>query len=265
MHPVVNIALRAARDAAEMVGHAVDRLDRIRVLDDDPVNPATSMSHDVERTLLYHLQKAYPDYSIQSRLSGHTAGRDTDNTWLIDPLHGSGNFIRGLGHCCISLALQSGNRISHAVLINPLLKEEFTASRGSGAQLNASRLRVSRQERLQHAWVGLAPTRTGREPNDTLLALQDRLLEGDNQLRIIGCPPLDIAYVASGKLDAGWTDESDSISLAAARLILQESGALFSDENGNPAMQGKEWLYGTPRCYKQLLQLRQALGASRKV
>ncbi len=260
MHPVINIALRAARDAAEMVYHAVDRLDRIQVLDDDPVNPATSMGQDVERTLLYHLQKAYPDHNFLSRLSGHIKGRDEDNTWLIDPLHGSGNFVRGLGHCCISLTLKSGNRISHAVLINPLLKEEFTASRGSGAQLNASRLRVSRKERLQQAWVGLAPTRTGTEHGSQFLALQDRLLEGDNQLRINGCPPLDLAYVASGKLDAGWTDETDEISLAAARLILQESGALFSDENGNPAMQGKESLYGTPRCYRQLLQLRQALG-----
>jgi myo-inositol-1(or 4)-monophosphatase len=260
MHPVVNIALRAARDAAEMVGHAVDRLDRIRVLDDDPVHPATSMAHDVERTLLYHLQKAYPDYSIHSRLSGHVAGRDQDNTWLIDPLHSSGNFIRGLGHCCISLALQNGSRIQHAVLINPMLKEEFTASRGGGAQLNATRLRVGRQERLNHAYVGLAPSLSDREHKQTFLSLQDRLLEGDNQLRISGCPPLDIAYVASGKLDAGWTDETDTVSLAATRLILQESGALFSDENGNPAMQGAESLYGTPRCYKQLLQLRQALG-----
>lgn len=260
MHPVVNIALRAARDAAEMVHHAVDRLDRIRILDDDPVQPATSMAQDVERTLLYHLQKSYPDYSVHSRLSGQVAGRDQENTWLIDPLHGSGNFIRGLGHCCISLALQTGNRVQHAVLINPLLKEEFTASRGGGAQLNTSRVRVGRRERLQHAFVGLSPVRNGAEHKKTFLSLQDRLLEGDNQLRISGCAPLDMAYVASGKLDAGWTDETDTVSLAAARLILQESGALFSDERGNPAMQGEESLYGTPRCYRQLLQLRQALG-----
>lgn len=258
MHPVITIALRAARDAAEMVHHASDRLDRVRILENDPVQPVTSMHRDIERTLLYHLQKAYPDHGIESTLSGHTPGRNPDNTWLLDPLQGSGNFLRGLGNCCISLALRTGDRVQHAVLIDPLLKEEFTASRGNGAQHNAGRLRVGRGERLQQAWVSVAPTTEAG--HRTALPLQERLREGENQIRMSGCAPLDVVNVASGKLDAGWTDESDPIIMAAAGLILLESGALFSDETANPAMKGREWLFGTPRCYRQLLQLRQALG-----
>lgn len=265
MHPVVNIALRAARSASESIIHATDRLDRVEIIEKSGHHVITSMDHDAEKSLFYHLQKAYPDYSIHSRLSGYHAGKDENNVWLIDPLHVTSSFIRGFNHFCVSVALKSGNRIQHAVLINPTQAEEFTASRGNGAQLNKSRLRVSRQENLQQAFVSLAGTNPGKEQKRLLLGLQDRLLDADVSLRMTGCPALDVAYVASGKLDAGWTNELSECSMAAAKLILQESGALFSDEKANPALSGDELIFGTPRCFKQLLQIRQSLAQTKVV
>lgn len=256
MHPVVNIALRAALGAAETIAHATDRLDRVRILERRGSELVTSMDKDAEAALLYHLRKSYPDYSVQSRLSGYTEGRDTHNTWLIDPLDGNAGFLRGLPDFCVSLALKSGNRVSHAVVVNPLLNEAYTATRGSGAQLNKLRLRVSRQDSLQHAVVAL----DAHCDTETLLALQRELRSAEAGLRMTGCLALDVVAVAAGRMDAGWCCGRNSTRLAAALLILQESGALISDESGNPDVGGAgELVFGNPRCFKHLLKLRQSV------
>lgn len=259
MHPVVTIALRAARSAAETMTHAMDRPDRVKVLDNTPDGMITSLDHDAEKNLVYHLQKAHPDYGIVSTLGTRIDGKDRTNTWLINPLQGTDNFVHGYYHFCVSLALRSGDRITHAVMINPAQGEEFTASRGSGAQLNSTRLRVSKKDSLQHAFVAVAPADRSEKENRLLLGLQQQLQPMSCQIRQSGCAALDIAYVASGKLDAGWIAGLDTETMAAALLILQESGALFSDENANPALQGQELVCGSARTFKQLLQIRQSL------
>ncbi len=262
MHPVVTIALRAARSAAETMTHAIDRPDRVRVLDSTPGAMVTSLDHETEKNLVFHLQKAYPDHSIVSTLGTQITGKDKHNTWLINPLQGTDNFVHGYYHCCVSVALKTDDRVMHAVMINPAQNEEFTASRGSGAQLNKSRLRVSRKDSLQNAFVALAAADGSDTENRVLLGLQERLHGVAGQARISGCPALDIAYVASGKVDAGWISGLDRDAMAAALLILQESGALFSDENANPGLQGNELLCGSARTFKQLLQMRQSLAST---
>lgn len=256
MHPVVNIALRAALSAAETIAHATDRLDRVRILERRGFALVTSMDQDAEATLLYHLRKSYPDYSVQSRLSGYSEGRDTHNCWQIDPLEGNAGFLRGLPDFCVSLALKSGNRVNHAVVVNPLLNEAYTATRGAGAQLNKLRLRVSRQDALQHAMLGL----DNSGDSDILLALQHELHASQATVRMTGSRALDMVAVAAGRLDAGWCSGQDSTTLAAALLILQESGALVADARGNPDISdGKELVFGNPRCFKHLLKLRQSV------
>lgn len=260
MHPVINIALRAARSAAEQIVHVSDRLDRVSVVEDKNGMLVTSMDIDVERTLLYHLQKAYPDYSIDSRLSGFTAGADRDNVWLIDPIVSNRNFYKGYGSFCISLALKTPKGIAHGVVLNPATNQEFTASRGDGAQLNDSRVRIGKMLSLENAHVALDPDQALED--DFLPQLQAQLLALPAHVRMSGCSALDMVYVASGRLDAGWCRQQHHCSLAAAQLILLESGALLSDPQGNPQTQGsKELLFGNPKCFKHLLKIRQTLKA----
>src|SRR5690606_23914457 len=197
MHPVINIALRAARSAAEQIIHVSDRLDRVNVVDDSNGMLVTSMDIDVERTLLYHLQKAYPDYSIDSRLSGFTAGADRDNVWLIDPIVSNRNFFKGYGSFCISLALKTPKGITHGVIVNPQTNQEFAASRGDGAQLNDSRVRIGKRLSLENALVGLDPD-TGAE-DDLAPQLQSSLQALPAHVRMSGCPALDMVYLASGR------------------------------------------------------------------
>ncbi len=260
MHALVNIALRAARDAAELIARNSERLDRVKVVEQIGTQTITNMERDADRTIIYHLQKAYPDYGIDSLLSGAIEGKDVNNTWLIDAVNGGANANRGYTHFCVSIALRTGDRVTHGVLVNPLSREEFTASRGSGAQLNDGRMRVSKAETLENGFVALDAQPGDETASKLLLDLQGKLLNLQTNVRLGGASALDLAYVAAGKLDAGWTRETDPRALSAALLILQESGALISDQSGNPMTQGsRELIFGNPKCFKQLLQLRQSL------
>lgn len=262
MHAIVNIALKAARDASEVLAHNSDRLDRVHVVDDSGDQIITNMDLDSEKTIIYHLQKAYPDYGIQSRVSGTIVGRDTNNTWIIDPLCGSRNYMRGLGHFCVSVALSSAGRINHAVLINPMLREEFTASRGNGAQVNTQRLRVSKAKTLEKGVVSLDSMPTNAAHNALVMQMQEKLYDLQCDVRYTGCAALDLAFVAAGRLDAGWLAENDPSTTAAAILILQESGALISNGSGNPEISSSaELIFGNPKCFKQMLQFRQSASA----
>jgi len=260
MHAVVNIALKAARDAAEVLAHNSDRLDRVRVVEESGGQVITNMDLDAEKTILFHLLKAHPEYSIQSRVSGFTKGRDVQNMWIIDPLCGSANYRRGIPHFCVSVALSTAGRVNHAVLVNPLLREEFTASRGGGAQVNTHRLRASSARALEGGLVVLGTEATNAAHGDTLLRLQEKLQAVQCDVRLTGCPALDLAWVGAGRADAGWLGENDPASIAAALLILHESGALISDAAGNPEVSASpELVFGNLKCFKQLLQMRLAV------
>ncbi len=260
MHAIVNIALRAARDAAELIARNSERLDRVKRVDDPDHPTVTTMERDADRTLIYHLQKAYPDYSIDSRLSGMIKGKDQNNVWLIDALNGSGNANKGYTHFCVSIALKTGDRVAHGVVVNPLTRDEFTASRGAGAQLNAARLRGSKSATLDQGFVSLDAEPGGEQEHEVLLELQRKLLAVGANIRLGGSAALDLAYAAAGKLDAGWLRETDPRSLSAGLLILQEAGGLVSDHKGNPQASGsRELIFGSPKSFKHLLQMRQSL------
>ena len=259
MHAVVNIALKAARDAAEVLAHNSDRLDRVRVVEESGGQVITNMDLDSEKTILFHLQKAHPEYSIQSRVSGFTKGGDTQNVWIIDPLCGNANYRRGIPHFCVSIALSTAGRVNHAVLVNPLLREEFTASRGAGAQVNTHRLRASTARALEGGLAVLGTEADNAAHSDMLLRLQQKLYGVQCDVRLTGCPALDLAWVGAGRADAGWLGEIDPASSAAALLILHESGALISDATGNPEVSNSaELVFGNLKCFKQLLQMRLA-------
>lgn len=262
MHAVVNIALKAARDASEVLAHNSDRLDRVRVVEESGGQVITNMDLDSEKTILFHLQKAYPEYSIQSRVSGYTKGGDTQNVWIIDPLCGSANYRRGIAQFCVSIALSSAGRVNHAVLVNPILREEFTASRGAGAQVNTHRLRVSAAKSLDKGLVVLGTEASSADHSETLMRLQQKLYGLQCDVRLTGCPALDLAWVGAGRADAGWLGENDPASIAAGLLILHESGALLSDAIGNPEVaDSPELVFGNLKCFKQLLQMRMSNGA----
>ena len=143
MEPMVNIALRAARKAGNLIVRASDDLTRLRFEAKGKADFVTEVDLAAERELLYNLQNTYPDHAFICEESGRTGPDDAEYVWVIDPLDGTSNFMRGIPHYAISMACIKAGKLEHAVVLDPVKQEEFTASRGRGAQLNGRRMRVS--------------------------------------------------------------------------------------------------------------------------
>ncbi len=257
MHALVNIALRAANDAGEALAHSSERLDKVSVLDSNPDNFVTSLDENANRTILYHLDKAFPTHSIQSRVSGLKQGTDKSTTWLVDPLIGGQNLARGYPAYGVSIACEINGVLSHSVIVCPALREEITASRGKGAQINSRRIRVNAEPKLGSALFAVNASASSLELQ---LGMERNLINQGGSIRNCGVAALDLVGTAIGRLDGGWTDQKPSIGLAAALLILQEAGGLVANEAGNPnTSSANELIYGGPSVFKQLLKIRSSL------
>jgi myo-inositol-1(or 4)-monophosphatase len=257
MHPLVNIALQAARDAAEALAHSSDRLDRIKIINDDAGNFLTSMDLESEKTIIYHLQKSHPEHSIHSRATGLREGENKNTIWLIDPLIGNRNFATGHTQFGLSIACQIDGVVQHAVLACPLLREEFIATRGAGARLNSHRIRVGSRTEIEGSLLALDADSLA---NDVAIGLQSEFLKAGASPRISGCTALDMVQIAADRMQGGCAANESNLTLAAAKLVLQEAGGLVGSESSNPDISSaKELIFGNPKIFKQLSKIRQGL------
>jgi len=254
MHPLVNIALRAGRDAAGVLAQQSERLDRIRVVETEAGQQVTSVEADADKSLLYHIRAAYPNHHINSRISGEHPGKSGEPTWHLDPAIGMDNLLYGFPAFGVAVAIEINNKINHAAVLFPVLQEEFTASRGSGAQLNARRLRVRTGDELKNALIGVNPADLDAA---LLTALIRELIGKEGQFRSLGDTTLDILQVAAGRYSGGWGRASSGPGLQAALLVLQEAGGLAGTHTGRPSPGADdELLFANPKLLKQLLKLR---------
>jgi myo-inositol-1(or 4)-monophosphatase len=253
MQPMANIALRAARDAGHIIDRALDRPDLTKVEEKSPGHYVTNVARQVEREIINSLQLTYPDHGFMTALSGDQSG-DSRVVWIIDPINGSTNFVHGIPHFSISIACQIKGKVEHAVVFDPVRHEEFTASRGQGAQVNKIRIRTNTRKELEGTLIA-----TGAPGTDTdlqkAIELEIGLASAGASLRQSGCPSLDLAYVAAGRLDAVWLSGMAPWELAAGSLLIQESGGLVSDFSGAQSfMASGNITAGGPKVFKPLLQ-----------
>jgi myo-inositol-1(or 4)-monophosphatase len=254
MHPIVNIALRAAREASDIIVQASDRLDRIQVFDKGDNDYVTNVDQEVETLLISSIQKAYPEHSFLGEESGLIEGEDKSTIWYIDPIDGTRNFMRGFPHFCISMACVKNNKLEHAVILDPIRQDEFTATKGEGSRLNDTRIRVGKKTKLQE--VALSMSFAGGDHYELALALQKKIKDNIGGIRVTGSAALDLAYVASGRLDAGWVSGLKQWDVAAGILLIQEAGGLISDHQGNPdCLQSNQLVFANPKCFKPLLKV----------
>ena len=259
MESLLNVALIAARAAARNLAHGVDRLDRVIVLDDSESGFATSMDRDAERTLVYQIRKYYPEHRIESRFGGNVGGDDDKTTWLLEPLAGNRNFYSGLPCFGVAVACRIERVLRHAALIFPQTQEEFSASRGQGAQLNSRRIRTGSDTRPDGKTISL---HAHSSRNDTLRGMQHALQARSALLRQSGCPEFDLVQTAANRLGGGWCGDRAGIGVEAAGLILREAGGLLAGASGQPDLAGSdEFLFGNPRMVRELLRLRAGLDA----
>ena len=203
MQPLLNIAISAARQAGDIIIRHMEQLDRIKITEKEHKNYFSEVDIKAEQAIINTIHKAYPDHGIIAEESG-SHNEDAESVWIIDPLDGTNNYLHGFPFFSVSIALRVKNRIEHAVILDPLRHECFSASRGRGARLNDRRLRVSKQTQLSAALLA-----TGFPMHNAALATRylpsfEALFGKCAGIRRTGSAALDLAYLASGRLDGFW-------------------------------------------------------------
>ncbi|MCB1670860.1 MAG: inositol monophosphatase family protein [Gammaproteobacteria bacterium] len=253
MQALLNIALRAIRDGATALTGNFDRLDRVRLVEERDDGPLTSAHLDVETAMLMQLQKTFPKHGFQSSASRLPEPDEAGTIWFLEPLIGSANFLRGAHGFLLGLTCRVDNQIKLSVFADPLLNEEFTAVRGSGASLNGHRIRVAGHAELQDST--LAMDFTSELDREHLLHNLGQFLEQGATIRSSGNSVLDLVNVAAGRLDAGIVHKPSAIALAGAAMLLREAGGLISDAMGNPQLESNQLVFANPRLFRHLLRL----------
>jgi myo-inositol-1(or 4)-monophosphatase len=258
MHPMLNIAVKAARRAGSVINRATLDGTALEVRAKRANDFVTQVDRAAEQAVVEIVRKAYPDHAILAEESGSLAGATSGRSeyrWIVDPLDGTTNFIHGFPQYCVSVAIEHRGTLSHAVVFDPSRNELFTASRGHGAFMNDRRLRVSRRERLGDALVGTGfPYRElGRLP--LYMRQLEAMMTRSAGVRRAGAAALDLAYVAAGRLDAFWEIGLSEWDMAAGALLITEAGGLVGDLDGEPGwLASGEICAATPKVFPEMLK-----------
>lgn len=257
MHPMLNIAIRAARRAGNLISNAIDQVDRLDVTEKATNDFVSQVDRQAEDSIITVLREAYPGHEIMAEESGNTPGKSggSDYQWIIDPLDGTTNFLHGFPQFAVSIGLKYKGRMEHAVVYDPTRQELFTASRGAGAVLNDRRIRVSPRKGLKGALLGTGFPFKQQEHLDTYLATFKALFPMTAGIRRPGSAALDLAYVAAGRLDGFWEIGLNPWDMAAGALLIQEAGGLVGDfSGGDDYLQTGNVVAGNPKVFKEILQ-----------
>ncbi len=253
MHPLVNIAIGAARRAGELIVRNLDRAGDLPVTEKGRNDFVSEVDHAAERQLIAAIRKAHPDHGILAEESGHQPGNDY--LWIIDPLDGTTNFLHGFPQFAVSIACEHRGRLEAAVIYDPLRGELFTAARGRGAQLDGRRLRVSKQRNLDGALIGTGfPYRSNAQFIKPYLAMLELVMASAAGVRRPGSAALDLAYVAAGRLDGFWELGLAPWDTAAGTLLITEAGGRVGTLAGGEYTHGGTLVAGNPRVYAALVE-----------
>lgn len=255
MHPIINIALKAARKAGNVMLQSLERLDTINPTSKGHRDFVTDIDKRAEREIVNFLKKTYPNHAILAEEGGAYHG-DKDSVWIIDPLDGTHNYLRGFPHFSVSIAFKYKDKLEHGLVYDPIRQEVFSASRGHGARLNDRRLRVSETTRLENALVGTGfPTRSPAQLSDYLDCFKN-LLPHLADIRCSGSAALDLCYVAAARLDAFLETDLHLWDIAAGSLIVKEAGGLVGDWGGEEKYLEKGAIVAaTPKIFGLILSI----------
>ncbi len=257
MHPLVNIAVMAARAAGNFIMRSFDRADQLTVERKARNDFVTQIDRGAEAEIIRHIRKAYPDHAILAEESGEQAGHKGGNdiTWIIDPLDGTTNFLHRIPHFAVSIGIKVKDRVEHGVIYAPCTQDLYTASRGQGAVLNSRKLRVSGCRDLSQALIGTGVPLREEYLEHYSLMLRNVARETAG-IRRAGSAALDLAYVAGGRLEGFWEYNLQPWDMAAGIVLVQEAGGVVRElEGGDDALASGHVLAGTVPLIDQLADL----------
>ncbi len=254
MHPVLTIAKRAALSASRILLRHFDNLERLSVTAKQRNDFVSDADVQAEQEIIQTLRKTYPNHGILAEESGEQYGHD-EYQWVIDPLDGTTNFLHGIPHFAISIGFRHKARLEAGLIYDPIRQELFTASRGAGAQMNDRRMRVSGIPQMENALLGTGFPFRHPQHQPAYLNFFGSLFGKCVEVRRAGAASLDLAYVASGRLDGYWEFGLKEWDIAAGALLVQEAGGLVSDfGGGNDFMKSGNIVAGNPKVFKALLR-----------
>lgn len=254
MQPLLNIAVRAARRAGEVIIRSLNRLESLTVTSKGRNDFVTEVDHAAEQEIIATIRRHYPQHAFLAEESGHSG--DNETVWIIDPLDGTTNFLHGFPVFSVSIACQVRGRLEHAVVYDPMRGEIFSATRGAGAHLENRRIRVSKARTLEGSLVATGfPYRANMKYLDAYLAMLRAVTEQAAGVRRPGSAALDLAYVAAGRVDAFWEIGLAPWDTAAGTLLIQEAGGRIGTLTGGEYRQAGHIVAGNPKVYAALLEL----------
>ncbi|WP_101776346.1 inositol-1-monophosphatase [Pasteurella oralis] len=254
MNPMLNIAIRAARKAGNVIAKGYERRDDIQMTLKNTNDYVTNIDKVSEQAIIEVIKKSYPEHTIITEESGALEGKDSDVQWVIDPLDGTTNFVKGLPHFSVSIAIRVKGRTEVGVVYDPIRNELFTAVRGEGAKVNDTRLRVDNKRELTGTVIA-----TGFPFKQTRLmpiqfAVMNSLITQAADFRRTGSAALDLCYVAAGRVDAYFEMDIKAWDVAAGDLIVREAGGLVCDLHaGHHYLTAGHIVAAPPRVMKEML------------
>lgn len=230
LKPTVTVMVKAARAAGNIILRHVSRLDGLNIIEKGRQDYASEVDALAEKEIIRELRRAFPDHAFLGEEGG--AMGQARNTFVIDPLDGTSNYLRGIPHYCVSIGLLEGNEPVHAVIYDPVRNDVFTASRGSGAYLNERRIRVSSRNEIEGALLITGfPPRERQRIAPHLDTVRDLLSEAED-IRRTGSAALDLAWVACGRADVYFEAGVKPWDIAAGLLLIREAGGRCIDYQG---------------------------------
>lgn len=257
MHPMLTIAVKAARRAGSIINRASQNLERLTVTRKAHSDFVSEVDGAAEEAIIKTLLDVYPDHSILAEESGNSGDASkSEYQWIIDPLDGTTNFLHGFPKYGVSIALLHRGVLSQAVVYDPVMDELFTASRGGGAFLNDHRIRVTKRTQLGESLIGTGFPFRDFTHMEAYLAMFKDVIPRTAGIRRPGSAALDLAYVAAGRYDGFWEMGLAPWDMAAGCLLILEAGGMVSDLEGNEHfLKSGQVVAGNPKIFVQLLQI----------
>ena len=257
-HPLVNIAVSAARSAGNFMMKYYERTDQLQIERKSRNDFVTQVDRGAESEIIRLIRKAYPHHAILAEESGFNSGGasgQNDVTWIIDPLDGTTNFLHGIPHFAVSIGIQVKGKLEHGVIYAPCTQDLYVASKGSGAMLNNRRIRVSACKDLSQALIGTGVP-LHEEYLDAYVPMLRNIAAHTAGIRRAGSAALDLAYVAAGRLDGFWEFNLKPWDIAAGIVMVQEAGGnVRSLEDGSDVLQDGHILASGIKIQDELMQL----------
>ena len=261
LSPALNVMIAAARKAARPLNRDFGELENLQVSHKGPADFVSNADQRTERILFEELTRARPGYGFFGEEGGMREGPDKSHRFIIDPIDGTTNFLHGVPHFAISIALEREGQLQSAVVYNPITDEMYVAERGHGAYLNDKRLRVSTRKALPESLIATGIPFMARgtdEERDRSLAEVKAVVSRTSGIRRFGSAALDCAYVAAGRFDAFWERGLNPWDIAGGILLVREAGGVVSNLNGtsDPFSNG-DILAANEALHPQLLKILQ--------